>query len=681
MAEPQQSPKPAPIDGNNFQPYVPAGSNIAEVTMKALVLGAILSVVFGIANAYLALKYGMTVSASIPAAVMSMAILRALFKNVTVLENNIVQTIGSAGESLAAGITFTIPAFFIWAAEPKFAAMRELQEIFGPSQVPSAWLIFLLSMLGGTLGILFMIPLRRYLVQKEHGVLAFPEGTACAEIIVAGEEGGSKAKNVFLGMGIGAVYKFLMNGVRVWPESLEMHLNKFLKGGVISIEATPALFGVGYILGPRVAGYMLSGAVLGYLGIAPLLSFIGGFLADGTFIPPAGPGDTPLGQMSSDELREFYIRYLGIGGVSVGGFIALLRAAPTIAHSFKEAFGQIFSRFMPGSKGASDESVTRTDRDLPFTWVLGGVLVVVIVMFFLPGIDIKFMAGVAATVFGFLFVVVAARIVGEIGSTNSPVSGMTIATLLVTAFILMSTGASGVYGMVATLTVGTVVCIAVCMSGDIAQDLKTGYLLGATPRKQQLTEFIGLLFPAAAMGMTIYILNDAFGFVVSPEHPNPLQAPQANAMATIVQAAFGGGLPWAPILAGGMMALAIELLGIRSLPFAIGMYLPLSLSTPIFAGGILHWMIHRSKTEEKTTKAWHQRGILFSSGIVAGDALVGVMVAALVAGNESYQSYFEAHAGMTTSLLGSYGPAISLAIFTTLGLYSYRYFKLKRKSQ
>lgn len=654
-------------NGANFTPYISASQNIAEVTLKAMVLGAILSVVFGVANAYLALKYGMTVSASIPAAVMSMAILRTLFKQVTVLENNIVQTIGSAGESLAAGITFTIPAFFIWAASPRLAELGYSHEV-------TALQIFILSMLGGTLGILFMIPLRRYLVQKEHGVLAFPEGTACAEIIIAGEEGGSKAKHVFLGLGLGAVYKILMNGVRVWPESLEHHLTKFLKGGVLSIEATPALFGVGYILGPRVAGYMLSGAVLGYLGIGPLLSFIGSFLPEGVAIPPATVADTHLSQMNADELRTFYIRYLGIGGVSVGGFIALLRAAPTIVHSFGAGIKQILER-----AGVKKKTVTsRTDSDLPMSWVIFGALAIALVIFFLPGINTTFMAGLAAIMFGFLFVVVAARIVGEIGSTNSPVSGMTIATLLVTSFILISAGASGVIGMVATLSVGTVVCIAVCMSGDIAQDLKTGFLLGATPRKQQLMEFIGLLFPAAAMGFTIFILNDAFGFVQSAEHPNPLAAPQANAMATIVEATFGSGLPWAPIISGGMIALGIELLGIRSLPFAIGMYLPLSLSTPIFAGGILHWLIKRSKDDMSTIGKRHQKGILFSSGLVAGDALIGVMVAALVAGVGSYREYFEAHGGHDTSLSGEYGVWLSLALFAGMAVFGYRYFTSNR---
>ncbi|HSH00212.1 MAG TPA: oligopeptide transporter, OPT family, partial [candidate division Zixibacteria bacterium] len=560
-----------------FQPYVPASQTIAEVTLKAVVLGAILSVVFGVANAYLALKYGLTVSASIPAAVMSMAILRGLFKKVTVLENNIVQTIGSAGESLAAGIAFTIPVFFIWAAQPRLAG--ELAALGYEGGVTSME-IFLYSMLGGILGILLMIPLRRYLVQKEHETLAFPEGTACAEIIIAGEEGGSKAKNVFLGIGVGAAYKLLMNGVRLWPESLEYHFKKYLKGGVLSIEATPALFGVGYILGPRVAGYMLSGAVLGYLAIGPFLSFVGAFLPEGTVIPPATINDPPLGAMNADELRAFYIRYLGIGGVSVGGFIALLRAAPTIFHSFGAGFRAFFG------KGADESNVPRTDQDMSMKWVLGGALAVMIVLAFLPGINVSIVAAASAVVFGFLFIVVAARIVGEIGSTNSPVSGMTIATLLVTAFILMSTGASGVTGMIATITVGSVVCIAVCLSGDIAQDLKTGFLLGATPKKQQLTEFIGLLAPALVMGFTVYMLGEAFGYVASPEHADPLEAPQANAMATIVEAAFGSGLPWPPIIAGGIMALGIELLGVRSLPVAIGMYLPLSLSTPIFAGGL-----------------------------------------------------------------------------------------------
>jgi len=637
-----------------FEPFIPAEKNVAEVTIKAIVLGSLISVVFGVANAYIGLKYGMTVSASIPAAVISMFVLRLLFKQVTVLENNIVQTIGSAGESLAAGIIFTIPAFFIWAANSDLVASGYYHEI-------SKMQIFWLSMLGGGLGILLMIPLRRYLVQKEHGKLTFPEGTACAEIIVAGDEGGSKAKTVFLGIGVGALYKILFYTSRLWSESPGYDFKKLLKGGTIGIDATPILLGVGYIIGPRIAALMLSGAVLGYLGIGPLLSFIGDQIP-GIII---SPGEIPLSECNPAQLRNFYIKYLGVGAVAVGGFVSLAKSFPIIISSFASGFKELIG----GKKNDSD--IPRTDRDLPMSFVLIGVVLIVVAIWLLPGTELHFVGAALAVLFGFFFVVVAARIVGIVGSSSSPVSGMTIATLLVTCLVLMAFGIKGTSGMITAMSVGTVVCIAVCMSGDIAQDLKTGYLLGATPKKMQWTEFIGLLFPAAAMGMTLYLLGETFGYVVTEQTPNPLLAPQANVMATIVQGVMNANIPWAPILVGGMIAAAVELLGIQSLPFAIGLYLPLSLSTPLMAGGLLAMMIKKSSKVKKTVNMRQQMGILFGSGLVAGDALFGVGTAALIFGSTGYREFFNSHEGMMDSLTGSFGPWLSLIAFGGLFILYY----------
>jgi len=641
---------------NSFRPYVSAGETIAEVTIRAIILGSILSVVFGIANAYIGLKYGMTVSASIPAAVMSMAILRTFFKrNVTVLENNIVQTVGSAGESLAAGIIFTIPAFFIWAANSQLAAQ-------GYDHVISKTQIFWLSMLGGGLGILLMIPLRKYLVDREHKKLAFPEGTACAEIIVAGDEGGKKAKTVFLGILIGAVYKLLFYTSRLWSESPGYDFKKIFKGGTIGIDATPILVGVGYIIGPRIAALMLSGAVLGYLGIGPLLAFIGDQIP-GIIIAPSL--DIPLSDMNPAQLRNFYIKYLGVGAVAVGGFVSLARSLPVIFHSFAAGAKELFG------KKINDADKPRTDRDLPMSTVLIGVFLIVVAIWAMPGTELHFLGALLAVIFGFFFVVVAARIVGIVGSSSSPVSGMTIATLLVTCLILLAFGVTGVKGMVTAMSVGTVVCIAVCMSGDIAQDLKTGYLLGATPKKMQLTEFIGLLFPALAMGFTVYLLSDAFGFVETEATPNPLLAPQANVMATVVQGVMNANIPWAPILVGGMIALAVELLGIQSLPFAIGLYLPLSLSTPLMAGGILTYLVKKSTRKEVISKSRYQMGILFGSGLVAGDALIGVGTAGLIVGSTGYRTFFDSYEGMLSTLSGPVGPYLSLAAFAGLAIMFY----------
>jgi len=633
-------------NNNSYVPVISANQNIAEVTWKAIILGAIISVVFGVANAYLGLKVGMTVSASIPAAVISMAVLRMIYgRNVTVLENNIVQTVGSAGESLAAGIIFTIPVFFIWAANDDLVAQGYLHEI-SKSQ------IFWLSMLGGSLGILLMIPLRKYLVEKEHGTLRFPEGTACSEIIVAGDEGGGKAKLVFFGIAIGAIYKFGYYLFRLWPETISHDFRGIMKGGTIGVDAYPSLLGVGFIIGPRIAALMLAGAVVGYLGISPLLAFIGEQIP-GVII---SPGEMPLNEMNPAQLRNSYIKYLGVGAVAVGGFISLIKSMPIIFSSFKEGFGQLLGR----KKDEAD--VPRTDKDLSMRWVLLGVALIVIAIWLLPGTELHLLGAALAVLFGFFFVVVAARIVGLVGSSSSPVSGMTIATLLVTCTILIYFGVEGVTGMITAMSVGAIVCIAVCMSGDIAQDLKTGYLLGATPWKQQLTEFIGLLFPAIAMGFTVYYLNSVFGFVEGATERTPMLAPQANVMAALVQGIMASNLPWTPIIVGGMIALAVEFLGIGSLPFAIGLYLPLSLSTPIMAGGMIAFAA-KKLTEPNKQKEKNLRGILFSSGLVAGDALIGVGVAFLIGSSKAYADFFDAHEGMMGSLSGTWGPWAGLLAF------------------
>ena len=656
-----------PVSNNNnqdFEPFIKAHQTIPEVTLKAIILGVIISVVFGIANAYLGLKYGMTVSASIPAAVISMAVLRTLFgkKRVTVLENNIVQTIGSSGESLAAGIIFTIPAFFIWAANAEMIAAGYHHEV-------SKMQIFMLSILGGSLGILLMIPLRKYLVEKEHGKLKFPEGTACAEIIIAGDEGGSKAKTVFAGLGIGALYKAFMTLGRFWSEFPEHNFKGLLKGGTIGLDATPSLLGVGYIIGPRIAALMMSGAVIGYLGIGPLLSFIGDQIP-GLII---APGNIPLSDMDPSQLRNFYIKYLGVGAVALGGTVSLIKSLPTIVHSFSAGFAQLFKK-----KGAGQDTTPRTAKDLPMSIVLIGSLLVILAIWALPSTELHILGAAVAVIFGFFFVVVAARIVGIVGSSSSPVSGMTIFTLLATCLILLYFGVKGVNGMISAMSVGAVVCIAVCLSGDIAQDLKTGYLLGATPWKQQATEFIGLLFPAIAMGFTLYLLGEAFGYVPSPEHPQPLLAPQANVMATVVQGVINQNIPWTPIFVGAMIALGAELLGVTSLPFAIGLYLPLSLSTPIMAGGILAMLVERFTTDRGLLKKRQEKGILFASGLVAGDALIGVLSAGLIAGITSYRDFYNAYE-TSSFITGSFGPLVSLIVFVVLCLWFYKVAMAKAK--
>ncbi len=635
-----------------FEPYVKPTQRMAEVTLQAVILGILLSVVFGVANAYLGLKVGMTVSASIPAAVISMAILRGVLKRGNVLENNIVQTIGSTGESLAAGVIFTIPAFFIWN-----------QTIPGFSHKITNWDIVFLSLLGGALGILFMIPLRRYLVEREHGKLRFPEGTACAEIIKAGDEGGGKAKTVFLGMGLSALYKLLMSGFRLWPEGPNTDL-KFYKGANIGIDATPALLGVGYIIGPRIAALMMGGAVLGYLGIAPLIAYVGAHMPN--IVPPA---DKLISEMTPAELRDNYIKYLGVGAVALGGFVSLIKSIPVIFHSFAVGIKEVF-----GKKAETGVAKSRLEQEIPMWVVLLGSLFVILLIWAYPGTELHLVGAALVVIFGFFFVVVAARIVGIVGSSSSPVSGMTIATLLVTSVILLSFGISGFKGMVTVMSIGTVVCIAVCLSGDIAQDLKTGYLLGATPKQQQMMEFVGLLFPALVMGSTVFLLNTAFGFVKDAAHPTPLLAPQANVMSVIVQGVMTANLPWVPIIVGCMLAAAIELVGISSLPFAIGLYLPLDLSTPIMAGGLIA-LIVRKISKEGIAKKREERGILFGSGLVAGDALLGVMVAFVIAFSGGYRAFYEGHEAV--SLTGMYGPWVSLFAFVLICSMLYRSTRMK----
>ncbi len=650
-----QSTKKAESAPAKHNPFVPASESPAEVTWRAIILGVILALVFGLANAYLGLKVGMTVSASIPAAVVSMAVLRSFRKRATVLENNIVQGMGSAGESLAAGVIFTVPAFFIWSASAQLKAQGYTFQI-------AQWQIILLALLGGTLGVLLMIPLRRYLVEKEHGKLAYPEGTACAEIIIAGDQGGSRAKLVFSGIAIGAAYKIIMSGVKSWSETVNHSFGGILRGGQLGIEATPALAAVGYIIGPRIAAMMLSGALLGYMGIGPLLAFIGSH-SPSLIVPP---GSIPLGEMSAGELRNFYIKYIGVGAVTMGGFISLSKSMPIIVTSFREGFKSLVGR----KDGA--QKIDRVNYDLPMQWVLLGILAVIIGIALIPGTGLPFIGIIAAVIFGFFFVVVAARIVGLVGSSSNPVSGMTIATLLITSVMLVYFGYTGITGMVAAMMVGTIVCIAVCMSGDISQDLKTGFLLGGTPIRMQLTTLIGMAAPALVIGAMLFFLRETFGFTEGEVAGRvPMMAPQANVMATVVSGIMNQNLPWLPIIVGAVIAVSVELLGHGALPFAIGLYLPPSLSTPIMVGGIVAWIVNkRSSAEEVEAKT--MRGTLFASGLVAGDSLIGVLLAFLVGGWSWYGDYFNAHSDQGTSLTTSFGPVLSLILYAGLAILLYR---------
>lgn len=580
-----------------FKPYIPADKVIPEFTAVSLILGIILAVVFGAANAYLGLRVGMTVSASIPAAVISMGVIRFLLRRDSILENNMVQTVGSAGESLAAGAIFTIPALFMWATENDAVT------------TPSFWEIAIICLCGGLLGVLFMIPLRTALIVEEHGVLPFPEGTACAEVLLAGEEGGDKSKVVFSGLGIAALYKFVADGLCLFPSEIAWNI-KPLKTG-FGLDVLPALAGVGYICGMKISSYMFAGGVLGWFVLIPLISVFG---IDNMIAPAT---DKVISAMDPSTIWGSYIRYIGAGAVAAGGIISLVKTLPMIVKTFMKA--------MKGF-GRKNDSQLRTEKDLPMPVVLIGSLAIAVVIWIIPAVPISFLGALIIIVFGFFFATVSSRMVGLVGSSNNPVSGMAIATLLIATALLKATGTTGFAGMASAICIGTVICIVAAMAGDTSQDLKTGYIVGATPMYQQIGELVGALVSALAIGGVMYLLNSAWGF-----GSTSLPAPQAMLMKLVVEGVMGGTLPWGLVLCGVGIAIVIELLGLPVLPVAIGLYLPIYLSAPIFLGGVLRWYFENKKSakDENHRKNMIDRGVLYSSGMIAGEGIVGIALAIL----------------------------------------------------
>lgn len=585
------------VPGEEYQPYISPEKSPKELTLVAIVVGIGMAIVFGAANAYLGLKVGMTVSASIPAAVISMAIIRGIMRRDSILENNLVQTFGSAGESLAAGVIFTLPALFLWHAEPNMIR------------------IALISLTGGLLGVLMMIILRRFLIVKEHGRLPYPEGTACAEVLVAGEVGGSSAKLVFGGLAVGGVFKFLAGGLKWIHEEVEHAWTVVgMEKGAIGANLLPALVGVGYIIGPRISAYMLSGAVLGWLGFIPMIAYFGSFIDN-----PIYPADVPISELDHWGIWNYYIRYIGAGAVAAGGFISLAKSIPIIWSAFKGALAGLAAGF--GATGAK-----RTDNDLPMTVVLIGTAVIIVVIAMTDLIPVGILGAILVAIFGFFFVTVSSRLVGIVGSSSNPISGMTIATLLLTTIILKAVGFSGLAGMVGALSVGAVVCIAAAIAGDTSQDLKTGFLVGATPRLQQIGEVIAVTVSALVIGWILVLLNNAYGF-----GSRELAAPQATLMKLVIEGIMEGNLPWSLVFIGITTGVVVEMLGIQSLPFAVGLYLPIHLSTPIMLGGLFrYWIEKRSKNAEEKKESV-ERGILYSSGLIAGEGLMGVILAVYVA--------------------------------------------------
>ena len=619
---------------NDFKPYIPADQVVPEFTVTALILGILLAVIFGAANAYLGLRVGMTVSASIPAAVLSMGIIRIILRKNSILENNLVQTIGSAGESVAAGAIFTLPALFLWAKEGKIDS-------------PSILTIFLVALVGGILGVCFMVPLRQALIVEEHGVLPFPEGTACAEVLLAGEEGGNKAGIVFSGLGIAAIYKFIADGVKLFPSEIGYDIQAYA-GSSVGIQVLPALAGVGYICGPQISKYMFAGGTLSWFVLMPMIALFG---KDATIFP----GSEVISTLAPGSLWGTYIKYIGAGAVAAGGIMSLIKTSPLIVRTFKQAIGSM-------AKNRATADASRTQRDLPMPIILGIIAVIAVAIWLLPIFPVSFLGAVLVVIFGFFFATVSARMVGLIGSSNNPVSGMAIATLIISTLILKATGATG---MIGSICIGSIICIVAAIAGDTSQDLKTGFIVGATPKLQQIGEMIGVIASSAAIGYVLYLLNAAWGF-----GSNEIPAPQATMMKMLVEGIMNAELPWALILVGVFIAIVVEILGIPVLPFAVGMYLPFSLSAGIMAGGIVRIFVEKKKGTEAEKKARTDRGLLFTSGMIAGEGLVGILLAIF------------AVFGINTSIgesvnFGNIGGVILMVLM----IASLFYFSLKKKKK
>lgn len=596
----ETSPLESGVRGEDYIPYIRADENVREFTLQVLVLGLIQAVFFGLADGYLGLKIGLTVSASIPAAVISMAILRGILKRGTVLENNLVQNMASVGESLAAGAVFTLPALYLL---QDWLVKNNQEQIFSPGWFKS----FAIACLGGLMGILFMIPLRRYLIVKEHGKLRYPEGTACAEVLMAGDEGGEQARTVFTALGIAGLYRIFMNGLKLWPEEVIFPLKGLGFPTILSFDMLPSLLAVGFIIGLRTCGVMLAGAVLGWFVIIPLIAYIGA--TSGAPVPPA---TMLISEMTPGDIRLDYLRYIGAGAVAMGGIVSLFKALPTIIDSFGTAIRGVLK---PDS-GPQDQHI-RTSRDMPLPVVMGGIVLIFLALgIFTPLNPGGFLGAFLAVVFAFFFVTVSSRIVGIVGSTSMPLSGMTIGALLATCGILKLAGWGGTAGIAAALVVACLVCIAISMGGDISQDLKIGFLVGATPRWVQITQVIAVCISALSVAM---IVNGFSKGVID----HKFEAPQANLMFVLTQGIMEGKLPWMLVIVGAGIALVVEMMDIGSLPFAIGLYLPLNLSTTIVFGGLIHWAALRI-LPAKAHKAANDKGLLAASGMVAGDALVGV---------------------------------------------------------
>lgn len=645
------------------QPYVSAATVMRDFNVKTVLLGIFLGALFGSANAYLGLRVGLTISTAIPLAVISVAILKILapiFGRSTILECNISQTTGSASSSLASGIIFTIPALFIW------------------GYIPSLWQMTLLAMCGGVLGVLLMIPLRKFLIVKEHQNLPYPEGTASAEVLIAASEGTSSAKNIFMGLGIGAFFKGLVSLLYLWPSKIKIHL-PLIKKGVVGVSATPALIGVGYILGRRIGTIMVAGGLVSWVLIIP---FIAWQFGDTEIWPNTllylktrglDPSITMVGQLTAQQIWEGYIRIIGAGAVAAAGIITVAKSIPTMLESLK-----IGVRELRDSAAALDKGKLRTEQDLSIKYVALGISIVVLAITFIPGIIgnqtyflMRFFSALAIAFFAFCFVTVSSRIVGLIGVSSNPTSGMAIVTLMGTGIVFKLAGWTDLTGKITALTIGTIVCIAASIAGDISQDLKSGFLVGATPRKQQIGEVLGAVGSAFFVCLAVYYLGQAYGFGTEE-----LPAPQATLMKTVLDGVLDGNLRWDMVGIGALFAVIVVFFKVPPLPFAVGMYLPLYTMTPVFIGGMIrHFVEKRYGQDKDKVEKGKDQGILLGSGFIAGEGLMGVVIAVIAVITSKVPRLWEIV--YPASWMGQVASAIA---FTALGWFLYRVAAKSRRS-
>ena len=607
-------------DNAEFKPYIPANKITTELTVTSIITGIILAIVFGAANAYLGLRVGMTISASIPAAVIAMGVTRIILKKNSILESNMVQTIGSAGESLAAGAIFTMPALFLWSKE-------------GLIEQPSILTISLITVCGGILGVLFMIPLRNSIIVQEHGTLPYPEAQACAEVLLAGEEKGSEAKAVFAGMGVAAAFKFIIDGLKMVPEVISIPL-KALKTE-FTTEIYPAVVAVGYICGYKISSFLFAGGLLAWFVMIPAIAVFGG----NTVLFPANCSVAELyAAGGASAIWSNFVRYIGAGALAAAGIISLIKSLPLICKTFASAM-----KGLKNSTGVNSDD--RTSKDLSIKFVLIGVLVVVLAIWLLPPIQAGLVSALLIVLFGFFFATVSSKMVGLVGSSNNPVSGMAIATLLIATILLKITGDTGSHGMVSAITIGSIICIIAAIAGDTSQDLKTGYLLGATPKKQQIGELIGAVISALTIGGVLILLNTAWGF-----GSKELSAPQATLMKLVTEGVMNGNLPWNFVFIGAACTVIFEILGMPSLAVAIGIYLPLELTAPIMIGGVLRKIMDKKNNSSSSESS---KGVLFSSGLIAGEGLLGVLLAILTVAGVADKIAFGAAIPNVVRVIGS----------------------------